>query len=63
MKLGDIDDIYMNSYDKLKQVQEQETKLMDYIVQDDDTLFGLELKFRIGYDWMHCQIKQNTANQ
>lgn len=38
------------NYDKLKEMEQEELNLAEYIVQENDTLFGLELKFNIRYN-------------
>ncbi|CAD8212199.1 unnamed protein product [Paramecium octaurelia] len=46
IKLQAIENIYLDNYDQQLK-QPEEINLIDYIVQENDTLFGLELKFNI----------------
>ncbi|CAD8164469.1 unnamed protein product [Paramecium pentaurelia] len=59
-KLQDIEDIYLNNYDQQLKFQQEEKNLVDYIVQEDDTLFGLELKFNINQNRI---LKINDISQ
>ncbi|CAD8050522.1 unnamed protein product [Paramecium sonneborni] len=46
IKLQSIENIYLDNYDQQLKQPEQ-INLIDYIIQENDTLFGLELKFNI----------------
>jgi hypothetical protein len=47
LKLNEMEEIYLNHFDLLKDLQENEKHFVEYIVSPGDTLQGIALKFNI----------------
>lgn len=47
MKLDDLEEVYLTHYDLLKGFSERESNFVEYIVESDDTLQGIALRFNI----------------
>lgn len=47
MKLIDLEDIYLNHYDLLHDQTDHDKHFIEYVVQSDDTLEGIALKYNV----------------
>jgi hypothetical protein len=43
--MDEVEEIYLSHYDILKEVKEAKNNFIEYEVKNNDTIYGLELKF------------------
>jgi LysM domain len=55
MRLIDLEDVYLNHYDLLRETEDMDKNFLEYVVQSDDTLEGIALKYNVNpkavLDW------------